>query len=485
MRWHCPRLHWFHPTTDGHSAFAGPSLDHAESAGPPVSIVFTNDYLNAQWLGNGQAMNSSMYDSTLFRNVRIFDGHSAQLSPLSDVLVRGARIESIATQPVGPSHGERQAQIDGAGRVLMPGLIDAHWHAMLASLPLTSVLSAELGYLTLVAGEQAKRTLSRGFTTVRDAGGPVFSVKQAIDDGTIDGPRIYPSGAFITQTSGHGDFRMRQELSHDSCGHLSRIESMGVSVIADGVDAVLRAVREQLMLGATQIKMMAGGGVSSAYDPVDVTQYTEPELRAGVAAAENWGTYVMVHAFTPRAVQQALRAGVRCIEHGFLLDDATAEMIAERDAWWCMQPLLNDEDAIPFTDPALQAKFEQITTGTDRAFGLAKKHGVKIAWGTDILFDSSLADRQGRLLAKMSRWFSAAEVLKMATSQNAALCAMSGPRNPYPDRLGVVEVGALADLLLVDGDPLTNLQLLADPDRTLTVIMKDGAIVKDNRSGAP
>lgn len=428
-------------------------------------------------------MRSSEYDSILFRNVRVFDGRSPRLSPTSDVLVRGGTIESIATHPIGVAHGERRAEIDGGGRVLMPGLIDAHWHAMLASLPLPTALTADPGYLNLVAGEQAKRTLHRGFTTVRDAGGPVFGLKQAIDDGTIDGPRIYPSGAFITQTSGHGDFRMRHELSRDSCGHLSHIEAMGISTIADGVDAVLRAVREQLMLGATQVKMMAGGGVASSYDPIDVTQYTQPELRAGVAAAENWGTYVMVHAFTPRAVQQSLLAGVRCIEHGFLLDDATAEMIAECDAWWCLQPLLDDEDAIPFAEPVLQAKFVEVTAGTDRAFGLAKKHGVKIAWVTDTLFDSGLADRQGSLLAKMSHWFSAAEVLRIATSENAALCAMSGPRNPYAGRLGVVEVGALADLLLVDGDPLADLHLLADPERHLMVIVKNGEIYKDKTDG--
>ena len=253
---------------------------------------------------------------------------------------------------------------------------------------------------------------------------------------------------------------------------------MGVSTIADGVDEVLRAVREQLMLGATQIKMMAGGGVSSTYDPVDVTQYTEAELRAGVEAAENWGTYVLVHAFTPRAVQQALRAGVRSIEHGFLLDDATAAMIAERDAWWSLQPMLDDEDAIQFSEQAKRAKLKQVIAGTDQAYRLAKKHGVRLAWGTDTLFDRGLAARQGAQLAKMTRWFTPAEVLKMATSDNAALCAMSGQRDPYPGRLGVVEEGALADLLLVDGNPLEDLQLLAHPDRTLLVIMKNGTIYK-------
>jgi imidazolonepropionase-like amidohydrolase len=423
-------------------------------------------------------MSSTVRATTLFSDVRVFDGRTSVLSPSSNVVVRGATIESVSTQPIPTAHGEDRLQIDGGGRVLMPGLIDAHWHAMAAALPLTSVLEADVGYVNLAAGAQAKRTLHRGFTTVRDVGGPVFGLKTAIDDGTIEGPRIYPSGAFITQTAGHGDFRMRHEASRAACGAVSHGEAIGLSTIADGVDAVLRAGREQLMLGATQIKMMAGGGVASRYDPIDVTQYTEAELRAGVAVAENWGTYVLVHAFTPRAVQQSLRAGVRCIEHGFLLDDATAEKIAERDAWWSMQPMLGDDDAIHFEDPAKQQMLAQVTAGTDRAFELAKKHGVKLAWGTDTLFDAGLADRQGRQLAKMSRWFAPAEVLTMATSQNAALCAMSGPRNPYPGRLGVIEVGALADLLLVDGDPLADLDLLADPDRTLLVIMKNGTIYK-------
>jgi imidazolonepropionase-like amidohydrolase len=423
-------------------------------------------------------MSSSVTVPTLFRGVRVFDGRSPDLSPGSDVLVRGSTIESISTQPIELDPHEPHTEIDGGGRVLMPGLIDAHWHALLASMPLNAMMTADLGYLNLLAGEQASRTLYRGFTSVRDAGGPVFGLKRAIDDGTVVGPRIYPSGAFISQTSGHGDFRMPYQVPRGICGHLSHLEIMGLSTIADGTDEVLRAVREQLMLGATQIKMMAGGGVSSPYDPVDVTQYTEAELRAGVEAAANWGTYVLVHAFTPHAVQQALRAGVRSIEHGFLLDDATAEMIAEHDAWWCLQPMLGDEDAITFTEPVKQAKMAKVIAGTDRAYELAKKHGVNLAWGTDTLFDTRLADRQGAQLAKMSRWFTPAQVLKMATSDNAALCAMSGARDPYPGALGVVEEGAIADLLLVDGNPLDDLQLLADPDRSLVVIMKNGTIYK-------
>ena len=254
----------------------------------------------------------------------------------------------------------------------------------------------------------------------------------------------------------------------------------GAATLADGVGEVLRAVREQLMLGASQIKLMAGGGVSSPHDPIDVTQYTEAEMRAAVEAAENWGTYVMVHAYTPRAILQAIRAGVRCIEHGHLVDDRTAQRMAETGTWWSMQTFLDDEDAAPLQDPASRAKFHEVAAGTERAYALARKHGVKLAWGTDVLFDASLAARQGKILAKMARWFSPAEVLIAATSRNATLLAMSGNRCPYDGELGVVDRGALADLLLVDGDPLRELHVLADPERSLVLIMKEGRIHKDN-----
>ena len=191
----------------------------------------------------------------------------------------------------------------------------------------------------------------------------------------------------------------------------------------------------------------------------------------------------MVHAYTPRSITQAVRAGVRCIEHGHLADDATAELLAETGTWWSLQPFLDDEDAYQAPDPAARAKQLQVTAGTDHSYQLARKHGVKVAWGSDILFDPALAARQGKVLAKLTRWYTAGEVLVSATSHNADLLALSGPRNPYPGRLGVVEPGALADLLLVDGDPLSNLDLLADPDRSLLVVMKDGHLHKDLTPG--
>lgn len=416
--------------------------------------------------------------TTLVSNVRVFPGWGDALLPPQDVVVDGRVITTMSPHDSATDPGDGVTVIEGGGRTLMPGLIDAHWHAAFTTVSPLEALIADPYYLLIVAGQQATATVMRGFTTVRDCGGPTFGLKRAIDENVILGPRIYPAGAMITQTSGHGDFRLPNEIPRDPCCGLSHIEKVGAAAIADGVDQVLRVAREQLMLGATHLKLMAGGGVASAFDPLDVTQYTEAELRAGVEAAENWGTYVMAHAYTPRSIQQALRAGVRSIEHGHLVDEETVAMIAEHGAWWCMQPFLDDDDAIP-VPPHSQAKFEEMVTGTDIAYELAIKHGVKLAWGTDTLFSAELARKQGKQLAKMTRWYTPAQALSLATSINAELLQMSGARNPYPGVLGKVEEGAIADLLLVDGDPLANIDLIADPDTNLKLIVKDGAIIKN------
>jgi imidazolonepropionase-like amidohydrolase len=319
----------------------------------------------------------------------------------------------------------------------------------------------------------------RGFTTVRDLGGPVFGLKRAIDEGVAIGPRIYPSGAFISQTSGHGDFRFSFEVPRVPGGQLSHSETEGIAAIADSPDEVRLRAREQLRQGASQIKLMAGGGVASPYNPIESTQFTEPEIRAAVEAADNWGTYVTVHAYTPRAIRQALAAGVKCIEHGQLIDEPTAKLLADNGIWWSLQPLLDDEDAPPLANPVSQQKALEVFAGTDNAYKLAKKYNVKTAFGTDILFDARLTARQGAILAKMVRWYTPAETLKMATADNGALMALSGFINPYPGKLGVVEEGAIADLLLIDGNPLENIKLIADPDKNFLVIMKGGTIYKD------
>ncbi|MBS0220088.1 MAG: amidohydrolase family protein [Proteobacteria bacterium] len=412
-----------------------------------------------------------------FTNVRVFDGKSETLRSGLRVIVEGQKIKAVEAAEKPLAAGVQT--IDGGGRVLMPGLIDAHWHAMMAAVPLTTLLVADVGYITLVAADEAERTLMRGFTSVRDMAGPSFSLKRAIDTGLMAGPRIWPSGAMISQTGGHGDFRFPYEVPTPPNAPLSRGDAIGGGAIADGVDRVLQRAREQLMLGASQLKLAAGGGVASNYDPIDVAQYTEPEFRAAVDAAENWGTYVAVHAYTPRAIQTAIRGGVRCIEHGQLMDETTAKMIADKDLWLSTQPFLANEYSNPQSTPEGRAKQLEVAKGTDTAYGFAKKYKMKTAWGTDILFNSKMTANQGAILTTMTRWYTPVEVLKMATGTNAELLAMAGPRNPYPGKLGVVEDGAWADLLLIDGDPIADLKLIADPEKNLKLIMKDGRIFKN------
>ncbi len=416
---------------------------------------------------------------TLFQNVRIFDGRSSVLSAPSNVLVKSGAVERISVNPIAVNANADVRIIAAGGRVLMPGLIDAHWHAFMAATPQMVLMTADPNYLQLLAARQAEATLMRGFTTVRDLGGPVFGLKRAIDEGVTIGPRIYPSGAFISQTSGHGDFRFSFEVPRVLGGPLSHSEVEGIAAIADSPDEVRLRAREQLRQGASQIKLMAGGGVASPHNPIELTQYTEPEIRAAVEAADNWGTYVTVHAYTPRAIRQAVAAGVKCIEHGQLIDEPTAKLLADNGIWWSLQPFLDDEDASPLENPVSQKKALEVFAGTDNAYKLARKYNVKTAFGTDILFDARLTTRQGAILAKMVRWYTPAEALKMATYDNGELMALSGFINPYPGKLGVVEEGAIADLLLIDGNPLENIKLVADPDKNFLVIMKGGTIYKD------
>ena len=416
---------------------------------------------------------------TLFQNVRIFDGKSSTLSALSHLLVRGNKIEKISTTPLAVDRRADTVLIDGGGRTLMPGLIDMHWHAMLVRPTPTGAITNDIGYNNLLAGAEATDTLMRGFTTIRDMGGPVFGLKQAIDEGTVTGPRIYPSGAVISTTGGHGDFRQPFELPRIIGGPLTRTEQVDGSMIADSPDEVRMRVREQLMLGASQIKLTAGGGVASPHSPLDVSTFTSEELRAAVEAAENWGTYVAVHAYTPVAIQRSVAAGVKCIEHGHLMDEATARLMAEKGIWLSTQPLPEElANAFP---PGSQerAKFQQVYAGIDKVYNFAKKYKLKTGFGTDILFSQALAQRQGALLASLVRWYTPPEVLKMATGDNAQLLALSGLRSPYTGKLGVVEEGAIADLLLVDGDPLQNIKLIENPAKNFLVIMKDGKVYKN------
>lgn len=420
---------------------------------------------------------SSAPSETLFRNVRVLDVVKGELGPATDVLVRGSTVAAIGSSlPASP----RAAVIEGQGRTLMPGLIDAHVHIGFGSLLLTQLYDPKTtpDKIGAAMANSARQMLLRGFTAVRDMGGPIFPLKRAIDAGKIPGPRIWPSGAVISQTSGHGDFREPSERSRRFFGKPSRAEDYGATFIADGRDEVLTATRENLRMGASQIKLMAGGGTSSAYDPIDVTQYTLDEMKAAVEAADDWNTYVAVHAYTPRAVRRAIEAGVKCIEHGQLLDEPTIELMAQRGIWLSAQNLIADS---PNMTPERRKKRAGVIEGNARVWPLAKKHGVKLAWGTDLLFEPELNAQQNPLILALRQWFTPAEILKMVTYDNAQLLALSGPRTPYEGRLGIVAEGALADLILVGGDPLANLDLIADPARNFAVIMKGGVVYK----GAP
>lgn len=415
----------------------------------------------------------------LINNVHVFDGKSSSRSESPvNVLIVDDVIQGISTAALPSPENASLTLIDGEGRTLMPGLIDAHWHMMLVGQTLTDAMTSEVGYTNLRAAQVAEATLMRGFTTVRDMGGPVRGLRRAIEEGQYPGPRIFPSGAMISQTGGHGDFRLPHEIPRAPNVPLSHTEETRTAAIADGPDEVLRRVREQLMLGATQIKLMAGGGVTSVYDPLDATQYTPEEIRTAVVAAGNWGTYVTVHAYTSHAVKMSIEAGVKAIEHGQLVDEDTVKLMASKGIWWSLQPFLDNEIANKQKGPS-RVKQLMVAAGTDRAYALARKHNVKVAFGTDILFSGDNGEVQNARLASLDRWYSPGEVLQIATGNNGALLELTGERNPYKKPLGVIAEGALADLLLVEGDPTADLALIKDPAKNFVVIIKNGQIYKN------
>ena len=417
-------------------------------------------------------------NAVLFESVRVFDGKSDRLTALSNVLVVGNTIKSISAAPIAAPAGMPVTRIAGGGRTLMPGLIDNHVHIVMTASTQAEMMDPKTKFATMEAkgAEEAKQMLLRGFTTVRDLGGPTFGIKRAIDSGTAIGPRIYPSGAMVSQTSGHGDTRLPTERSRRFFGKPSIGEELGFNFIADGRDEVLTATRENLRYGATQIKLHAGGGAATAYDPLDVSQYTLDELKAAVEAADDWNTYVAVHAYNARSVRRSVEAGVKVIEHGQLLDEPTVQLLGEKGVFLSLQAL----DPAPPTAPAnVRDKKDEVIRGTDNAFKWAKQYKVKLLWGTDYLFNPAQNRNQNKDILKLKQWFTPAEALQLVTHDNAQVFALSGPRNPYPGKLGVVEEGAYADLILVDGDPLANLDLVADPGRNFVVIMKDGKVHKN------
>ena len=414
---------------------------------------------------------------TLITNVRVWDGTSEDLSGSTNVLIVNNLIHSI-----GPDVNDDNATvIDGGGRTLMPGMIDGHAHLGIV-LPPAVLFNSHWSYSGAIMTAEAEKMLLRGFTTIRDAGGPTYGLAKAIDEGVIPGPRIYPSGHFIGQTSGHGDFRGYNDGPLRDRDYRSFAEREW-SFVADGADDVRAYSREVLRLGATQLKLNAGGGASSPYDPLDTTQYSVEELRAAVEVAEDWGTYVMVHAYHDRSVMRALEAGVKSIDHGAMItNDETMIKMKEVGAIFNPQTFIFSppEELVAVGDPAAYAKGAPLRDGLGRSIELAKKHGVKIAFGVDSFGDSTQLAFQNRELRHRLPWFTPAEILVQVTSNTAELLALSGPRNPYQDGpLGVIRAGAYADILLVDGNPLEDVEVLVNHEEGIDLIMKDGQIYKN------
>lgn len=416
----------------------------------------------------------------LFTNVNVWDGTSNGLKNGQSVLVEGNLIKQVQANISIPA---RATVIDGGGRTLMPGLMDAHVHLALVRRPGEVRNDYDWMYVGALAGVQAKEMLLRGFTTVRDIGGPTVGLHRAIEEGQIIGPRVFSSGPYITQTSGHGDFRNYNEPHPAISGEVSLMERQGWLIMADGPERVTMAVREALRYGAKQIKMMAGGGVSSPYDPLHTVQGGPAEFKAAVEAAEQWGTYVAVHAYTDLAVKQSIEAGVKCIEHGPFLTESTMKLMAEKGVFLAptARISLTTPEAVGL-DPksSTAAKLGQVNEGAKNQLKWAKQFNVKVVFSTDQFGAPEIFAEQSNEFLTLAEHFSPVEVLRIATSNVADLLMLSGKLHPYQDGpLGVIEEGSYADLILVEGDPTKDATILADYENKIDFIMKDGVIYKN------
>ena len=412
---------------------------------------------------------------TLIQNVSVWDGTSDQAVAGRDILVENNLIKSIGS---GLEARDDAEIVDGKDLTVIPGIIDAHSHVALP-ITLDSVYTEDPAYVAAVSLKVAEMLLMRGWTTMRDVGGPSQGLARAIDEGVAIGPRIYPSAMFVSQTSGHGDFRQLTDSHPNMTGNVNPFEAR-IGLIADGPAEVRRAVRESLRVGATQIKVMAGGGISSEYDPIDTVQYSLEEMKAAVESAADWGTYVTVHAYTDDAVNRSLDAGVKVIEHGHLLTEPTLRRIKSEGAFLSSQSFGFVRDMLANMPNGRGGKAFPIMDGVDTVMSTAKKIGLPVAFGTDSFGNLRVYDIAVKEFTYRKRWFDSLEIMKQATSHNAKLLALTGPRNPYPDGpLGVIEEGAYADLLLVTGDPLEDAAILEDYENNIRLIMKDGKIYKN------
>ncbi len=412
----------------------------------------------------------------LITNAKIFDG-TDKLVEGKDVLIQENKIVKIGENIPVTKDGRTQV-IDAGGRTMTPGFMDMHAHTML-QMPFGLGANSDEYYWAYVSTQAANMYLSQGYTTVRDVGGNCFSLKKAIDQGIVDGPRIYASGPMLSQTSGHSDHRTDAYASQLVADEPSIFMKFNQVQVADGRAEVLIAVRENLRRGASQIKICVGGGTGSYADPLDVTQYTPDEIQAAVEAAEDWGTYVTAHVYNSAGIVRAIENGVKCIEHGNLMDEATMKLMKETNTWLSPQVIVYTYHPNGYTDDQ-KAKHDQAYDGIDNMFQAAKKVGFdNIVFGSDIITSLDELSTINKEFELRTEWFTPTEILNQATGKSAELLQLSGERNPYPVKIGVIAEGAYADLLLIDGNPLEDLTILQDAEANLALIMKDGKVFKN------
>ena len=405
------------------------------------------------------------------RNASVFDSAAGCMRPGSTIVIEGDHIAAVTQEPLQVDDAARV--IDAGGRAVLPGLIDAHVHVVAASHDLVGLAMQPASLVTAQSSTILREMLHRGFTTVRDAAGADHGLRSAVERGIFEGPRLFIAGAPISQTGGHADMRPQGVKSREmfcSCAGLGLIGS-----VADGVGEVRRAVREQVRQGANQIKIMAGGGISSPTDPLEGTQFSMEELRAAVEEAEAANLYALAHAYSPRAVTRAVQAGVRSIEHGNLIDEATARVMKSHGAY--LVPTLStyaalaDEGTRLGWSPAMLDKLQMVKDRGLDAVRIARAEGVPVVFGTDLL--GHMHGRQPGEFGLRTAAMPPAEALQSATIVAARLMRQEG-------RIGQLVAGAWADLLVVDGDPMQSLAMLADPAQGIRLLMQGGRVVRDS-----
>jgi imidazolonepropionase-like amidohydrolase len=413
--------------------------------------------------------------TVLIKNVKIFDGTSKKLISGKDVVLVGNKIDKITDSNA--KKGKYDQVIDGKGGYLSPGLIDMHWH-MAFFVFFEDLAAIPVQYAAYLIAQESEEYLMRGFTTCRDAGGNVAGTKRAIDEGLIPGPRMYPSQAAIGQYSGHADFRNQNYQIKQAGGPLDPIEQIGAAWLCNTPDEVRIATRNNLYQGATQVKLLTSGSVSGVADPLYVSEFSAKEIEAAVEACEDFGTYVQVHCFNPKSIIRSLKAGVKSIEHGMLIDDEAMKLLVESGAYFT--PTVEVAvSLLDSPDKLMASKAKQALDATDTAMKLAKKHKAKVLFGTDMIFSKEAREVQAKELTVRKKWFTDPEIMIQATGNAGdALWNLTGKRNPY-GKVGVIEEGAMADIIILSKNFMEDVSIIEDAENNLKLIMKDGRVHKN------